>query len=159
MYNGTPSSEAEGVTKYFLLLLYIKMSGFAGYGFRTPIAARRGTSGNNDNTRRREEREANQERMRIEAENKSKEINEELVKILARNRDSVFNKAKNKAKEAFGIVPTPWADAKREATIKVNEKLAKKREEERKYLGFENRNHGGKTKKRRNKKNKTKRRR
>ena len=129
-----------------------------GFMFSSPTPAASGTSGNNDNTRLRKE---NQERMRIEAENKSKEINKELVNILARGRKSVVYKAKSNAKKAFGIVPTPWADAKREATIKVNKKLAKKCEKERKELGlgFESPHCGGKTKKNRNKKNNTKRRR
>ena len=45
------------------------------------------------------------------------------------------------------------------ATMYVDEEEAKKRKEERKQFGFENPLHGGKTKKHRNKKNNTKRRR
>jgi hypothetical protein len=115
-----------------------------------------GTTGDNYNSWLRKQYKEGKKK---EAENRLDAINTRTKKKLADGRKSRVYKSANNFKKLVGITPTPWADARKEATREVDEEEAEKRKEERKYLGFENPLHGGKTKKNRNKKNNTKRRR
>jgi len=115
-----------------------------------------GTTGDNYNSWLRKQYKEGKKK---EAENRLDAINKRTKTKLAHGRNSRVYKSANDFKKLVGITPTPWADARKEATREVDKEIADEHEKWMDESRFEGKNNGGKTKKNCNIKNKTKRRR